>query len=235
MKVLFPRYEDYVLHWSKETYEREVNEEGYFKSLDDVKNYILRKNDKITIEICEDIKSQIENAIEKNILIQFLTEDLKEFKKSNNVLLLSYPFGEVRNYWIAQNDLLIQEYRALMSKNSKFIKENKDAVFEFLNEKRHVTVQQIKEKRKEANKIYYEKRKSLLKLDEEQPKVELTEDEKKEKKKLANKKYYEKKIAEKVEAPMKPILTEEEKKERRKEANKRYYEKKKLSVDNKEV
>lgn len=183
MKVLFPRYDDFKPHWLNQTYEREVNEDNYFKTLDDFKAYIERTNPKITIEICEDIKSQILTAIQTNKGIKFLIDDLIEFRKSNNPLISSYPLGEVRDYWKTQNDLLIQAYKTLMAKNNKFILENKDAVFIFLDEKRNSTIEKLKEKRKEANKKYYEKVKATLKIDKvSQVKSILTEEEKKQKK-----------------------------------------------------
>lgn len=252
MKVLFPRYDDFKPHWQNETYEREVDENNYFKSLDDFKAYINRYYPSPSIETCEDIKSQILVAIEANKGIKFLVDDLVDFKKSNIPLISSYPIGEIRDYWKAQNDLLIQEFKLLMAKNNKYIKDNKDIVISFLDEQRDTAIRKIQENRKEVNRRYYEKRKMMLSNDNKTAKSVLTEEERKLRKQIANKKYYEKRKLAGVTPPdatktgggfidevpssspaalgQKPLLTEEEKREHRREANKKYYQKKKKVI-----
>lgn len=229
MKIEFPRYEDYKQHWTKETYEKEVNEDDYFKTIDDFKKYIQQKypEDSLKIEECNKFKEQIQNAIDTQTYIPFMNEDIPRFREEFNAILKRYPLGEIRDYWKSKVDLLVKEYKILLRKNNKFIAQNKDAVFNYLDEKRLLAIQLEKEKKKQYNKKYADKKKQMLQI---VPRTLLTEEEKKEHKKEANKKYAEKIKEAKgiIDKQPRQLLTEEEKKNHRKEANKKYYEKKKL-------
>jgi hypothetical protein len=225
MKVQFPRFENYTKHWSNEVFDREVNENNYFHTLDDFKNYLQLHYDILTIEICNEIKNNIEYSIENKKLAKIFTDDIKQFKHGKLSLINQYPFGDIREYWSNQYDLLVEEYIKIARLNNQFIINNKHEVFSYLNESKISKIVSLKEQRKIANKKYYETRRQELNIETTKEKLVLTEEEKKEKKKLANKTYYEKKTNEKLKAPIKPLLTDEEKKERKKEANKKYYEK----------
>lgn len=226
MKIEFPRYEDGVKHWSNDVYEREVDSNNDFKTIDDVKKYFNYHNPILTIPICNDIINDIEYASQNKKVAKFLHEELKDFKKEKMGLINQYPFGDTREYWSNKYDLLSQEYLKLILKNDTFIKQNKEQIFEFLNEQKNMKVHTLKEKRKIANQKYYEKK--MKELDIETSKEVLSEEEKKERRKLANKKYYEKNKTELDIETQKTFLSEEEKNERRKLSNKKYYEKNKI-------
>jgi hypothetical protein len=226
MKIEFPRYEDGVKHWSNDVYEREVDSNNDFKSIDDVKKYFNYHNPILTIPICNDIINDIEYASQNKKVAKFLHEELKDFKKEKMGLINQYPFGDTREYWSNQYDLLSQEYLKLILKNDTFIKQNIEKIFEFLNEQKNMKVNTLKEKRKISDKKYYENKKAELNI---QPRTLLTEDEKKEHKKISDKKYYENKKAE-LNIQPRTLLTEEQKTENRQISQKKYYEKKKAEL-----
>jgi len=236
MKVQFPRFENYTKHWSNEVFEREVNENNYFHTLDDFKNYLQLHYDILTIAICDEIKNNIEDAIENKKLAKMFTDDVKQFKQGKLILINQYPFGEIREYWSNQYDLLVEEYIKIARLNNQFIKNNKDEVFSYLNESKISKIVSLKEQRKIANKKYYENRRQELNIENSKEKHVLTEEEKKDQRKIANKKYYEKRRQElNIEnSKEKHVLTEEEKKEKKKLANKKYYENRRqeLNIEN---
>jgi hypothetical protein len=227
MKIEFPRYDDGVKHWSNDVYEREVDSNNHFKTIDDVKKYFNYHNTILTIPICNDIITDIEYASQNKKVAKFLHEELKDFKKEKMNLINQYPFGDTREYWSNQYDLLSQEYLKLILINDTFIKKNKEKIFELLNEQKNMKVNTLKEKRKIADKKYYEKNKAELNI---QPRTLLTEDEKKEHKKISDKKYYENK-KEELNIQPRTLLTEDEKKEHKKIADKKYYENKKAELN----
>lgn len=227
MKILFPRYENEQPHWTNEKYEREVNENECIHSIEEFRQYITNIFGTLTIEICDDIKEQITKAIENNTGINFLTNDLNNFNKSMMKLIISYPIGEIRDYWKEKGEALINDYKTLMKRNQIFIKENKDIIFNMLDENRFKLLDELKSKRQLANKKYYEKQKNKLHIT---PRILLTSEEKKQKKQLANKQYYETKIKDVIKTE-RVKLTEEEKRLNRKEANKRYYKKTQLATE----
>ena len=214
MKILFPRYENGTPHWTKETFEREVNPDDYFKTIDDFKEYIRKcyTNNNVmilTIEECNNLKCKIEKAIDTQKCIKFTVGQLHNFKKGLDKILLDYPLGEIRDYWKSQADLLLKEFSIIVRKNDEFIKDNKDAVFNYLDEKRILAIQFKKEKKKQYNKTYAEKEKQKLQII---PRKLLTEEEKQQRRKETNKKYYEKKKQQSqiVNEESEKILTEEE-------------------------
>ena len=133
MKVDFPRYDNFVPHFSNEVYTREIDENDYLKSLDDFRTYINRFG-VLDIEECGKYKTDILTSIDANKICEFLFEDLKHFKASKNSLMKNYPLGDVRNYWSEQFDLLAKEFKKTLIKSTKFIHQNKDDIFAILDE-----------------------------------------------------------------------------------------------------
>jgi len=229
MKIDFPIYKNYRL--TNDVTTREIKESNNFNSVDDFTKYINKVGNP-TLEECHKYKADILKSMETNKICPFLYDDLKEFKKEKANILKMYPIENIqlRDHWGKQFDLLADEYKKQVIRNTKFIHQNKDDIFAILDEVKLAKIAEQKDKKKLANKKYYEKMKEIMQT-ETSKQIPLTEEQRKERKQLANKKYYEKKVREKPEKPEKITLTDEEKRERRKEANKRYYEKQKAKAE----
>lgn len=198
MKVQFPSYtnEKLDLHYDTNTQsmipsyiEIEVKEDKYFKSIEELKEYLEQWNYLGNIEKQNIIKECIDTSIENKKIPKFLTENDNTY--SHIVMTYkSLPFSEQAKY---KNDYdnLLSLRKSNLSKSFNFIKENKDAIFNMLDEMLSQKYETLKEQWRKASKKRYEKLKAL------KPKVVkernvLSAEEKKERRKLANKKYYEK-------------------------------------------
>lgn len=224
MIVNLPRYENGVKFWDTDDKGYDIDLSMYcitVQSIDDFNDKVLPRFEPLTIETCEELKSQITKAIEKNTVIKFFTDERIRLDRQVKLILNDYP-DDIKVNWENKLKPLRDELQSNNIMSSKFIFTNKDRVFEILDRVKQERIKVLKAKRKETNKTYYENKKKILNMDN--AKHTLSDEEKKEKRKETNKKYYEKKME---TIPTKVILTEDEIKAKRREANKNYYEKQK--------
>ena len=225
-----PIYKDgepWLCGWDKLTTERSC-ELNYFKNLDDIKiyfnNLIDYEKDYNILNFYNDIKNQIQTAVDNNVNIKFLLEDYRNQKLNINYTLKDYPY-DLKQEWIIKlkplNDINLQN---LKMKN-KYIVDNLVEVYKVIDDLISAKQTDIKNKIKETNHKYYMIKKKLLNIPTI---IKKTEEEKKEAKMIANKKYHSKKQNEL--SNINSIVqkkTEEEKKEAKKIANKKYHLKQK--------
>lgn len=239
------------------TYTGEVDSDNYFKSVSDIKEFIMNKK----ILFWEEFEDNRYFDIKNSGSIQHLINEIEEKIINNGKVTSSYPrfiaeelqplFSGGRrmsikrliddlpkyedkkiNKYKSQYEQLIQVEKETKSKSWECLKNNWSEIKEFLLSLAVDKAEQAKQRLKISQAKYYQKKKALLGI-ENKPK--LTAEEKaeryKEQLKKANKTYYEKKRLELIElGVMKPKQTEEEKRNAKKEANKRYYDSKKLKV-----
>jgi hypothetical protein len=225
MTIEVPRYDNGVKHFSNETYRREVNEEDYFKSVDDFKVY-LDKGMYTKIEEYTELEISIRKAVDTNKIVSFIAEDLKRKTDFLTNTLDEMP-DHIMEEWADKLLPLQKILKTNASNNSKFLKNNLHDVNAVLYECICKLQKQKQEAIKNAKKKYYEKQKALCNT---VPKPEKTEEERKASAQLAKHKYYEKQKALRDTEP-KPKMTEEERKESAKLAKHKYYEKQKALRD----
>lgn len=233
MKLLFPEYENERPKWTNTYFEREADENNYYKCFDDFKNYVnfcLESNPavkKLTpnqkIKTINDLEEDIKKSITNNKICKFLINEYNDKKNNIEFILKQYPnsYIDVRSKWKQETDKLVKIEKENLIKSNNFVKENKEEIFKlFLDLKDEIKIL-LKEKKKESNKKYYESVRSLLDI---KPREILTEEQKEENRKLSQKKYKEKQL-ELIGKQPRVKLTEEEKKEKKKLANEKYREK----------
>ncbi len=238
MKLLFPEYENERPKWTNTYFEREADENNYYKCFDDFKNYVnfclglkpavksdgnikLTPNQKI--KTINDLEEDIKKSITNNKICKFLINEYNDKKNNIEFILKQYPnsYIDVRSKWKQETDKLVKIEKENLIKSNNFVKENKEEIFKlFLDLKDEIKIL-LKEKKKESNKKYYESVRSLLDI---KPREILTEEQKKQNRELSIKKYYEK-FREIHDIKPREILTEEQKEENRKLSQKKYKEK----------
>ena len=196
------------------------------QSIDDFKREILEKNEITTIKEAEQLKEDIDEALQANQQIEHirsLNHNMKMHVKNTMKEYSEYLFDKYDDISFKVQKYIIDSN----NKSNKFIKLNKDAIFKAIDDIRLLTIEKIKQNKKIANKKYYENRRIELGLEKKEP---LTEEQKKERQRLAKEKFNEKQ--KELKQP-KQLLTEEEKEEKKKLANQKYYQKKKqeLGID----
>jgi len=237
----------------------EVDSENYFKSVNDIKEFIMNKPIKFWDEFEENLFLDIKNTgsihhfieeIEESITKtndgkisypRFISEELQNFSKTKlfiKKLINKLPshMVERKTRYNLEYDQLIQVEKDTKMKSWEHLKNNWSEIKEFLLSLAVDKAEQAKQRLKISQAKYYQKKKALLGI-ENKPKLSAEEKAERYKQQLknANKKYYEKKRLELLElGVMKPKLTEEEKVIAKKEANKRYYASKKSKVTEKE-
>ena len=231
------------------TIEGEYDTDKYFKTVDEIKNYIIdfpikfwesTDDDELYLNLKNSKNvahfiNEIETNIKSNKIPRFISEyqmlNLLGIKKLVGNLP-AYEEKRIKKYK-EEYEILLNVSRVAKEKSFNCLKNNwteiKDYLSTFLADK----AEQAKLRLKQSQAKYYQKKKALLGI-ESKPK--LTAEEKaeryKEQLKKANKTYYEKKRAELIElGVMKPKQTEEEKRIAKQEANKRYYASKKQNLE----
>lgn len=225
MIVRLPEFKDGVRKYNGEIYT--INPIEYvveINSLQDFRDKILNTQENLNIEICDTIRSDIERSIEKNTMFKYFIEQRKSFESRIKLILKDYDEPTKQKY-----EDEIKQAKAFFTKenekSTKFIHNNKNAIFTILDEIRETELNKLKERRKEVNNKYYQKRKELLNIPD---KTTMTEEERKERKKLANQKYREKQ-KKSIDEVKEAVIVDE--KEKKKEYNKTYYSKQKLLKD----
>jgi hypothetical protein len=225
--VRLPEFKDGVRKYNGLTFEVDPNEYIIdINSLQDFRNKILNDMDNLSIEECDNIKEDIIRASETNTVFKSFTENRKAFESRIKSIFRDYDESTKLKYEdeIEQAKTLIKKGNA---KSTKYIIENKEAIFVILNESREIQINKLKERRKEVNNKYYQKRKQLLNIPD---KIAMSEEERKEKRKLANQKYREKQkqLSDVHQVKVAVVVDEKDKK---KEYNRTYYNKQKLLKD----
>jgi len=202
---------------------RELNEDDYFKSMNDFIKYLpfckLNLYCRMSIiKLYNKIKTEIQNAIETHKTIPMFCEEFKQYKSNILFLLRDYHNEVVKSSWNEKAQSLIDLKKQLIQRNDMFIKEHKDEVFTVLDSYVYDEHMKIKEKKRISNKKRYDEMRMMLDI---KPKVKLTDEERKESKKIRNKTYVEKKKIRDNKQP-RILLTKEEKIERKKLSNKKY-------------
>lgn len=237
----------------------EVDADNYFKSVNEIKEFIINKQIKFWDDFEDnmffDIKStgsihhfieEIEDSMTKNndgkiSYPRFITEELQQFSKNKNAIkrlidnLPSYLNKQINEYK-PQYQELIQLEKETKNKSWSLMKSNWEELKEFLLSLAVDKTTQMKQRLKLSQAKYYQKKKALLGI-ENKPKLTAEEkaDRYKEQLKKANKTYYEKKKTELIElGVMKPKQTEEEKRNAKQEANRKYYAAKRMKQDTEE-
>jgi hypothetical protein len=196
MKIEFPIYENGQRIWTNEIQIKEVDELDYCKTIEDLNNFIdyllvgteFKTNIKL-FEFIEQIKHNINTAIETKKVISFLDEIYQHWKKEEGFydgILYDYPIN-IKSYWEEKKNELHKQKKINLSKTNAYIKQNKDIVFEILDNKKIDILNNIKEKKQLYNKNYKNK---LIKVGLAKEKVLLTDEERINNRKEANKKYY---------------------------------------------
>lgn len=223
--VRLPEFKDGVRKYNGLTFEVDANEYIIdINSLQDFRNKILNDMDNLSIEECDNIKEDIIRASETNTVFKPFTENRKAFETRIKSILRDYDESTKLKYEdeIEQAKTLIKKGNA---KSTKYIIENKEAIFVILNESREIQINKLKERRKEVNNKYYQKRKQLLNIPD---KIAMSEEERKEKRKLANQKYREKQKQINDDANNVKVAVVVDEKDKKKEYNRTYYNKQKL-------
>ena len=162
----------------------EISDDNYFKSIEEVKNYLEKWN---YIKNIETIKEQIENSIINKKIPKFISEN-DNIDIHIKTTYSSIPYYKKEQYKQKYNDLITLR-KTNFSKSFYFIKENKDEVYSIFDNILEEKYNKRKEAWRDASKKYYDK------IKEQKPKVKrnvYTKEEKKERRKKANAKYYEK-------------------------------------------
>lgn len=230
------------------TIEGEYDAEKYFKTADEIKNYIANHpikfwedfDDEIYLNLknsknVEHFINEIDTNIESNKLPRLISEyqalNLSSIRKLIDNLS-NFEEQKILKYKEEYQKLLYLS-KATKEKSFDCLKNNWEEIKEYLSTFLINKAEQAKLRLKQSQAKYYQKKKALLGI-ESKPK--LTAEEKAEKYKdqlkRANKKYYEKKRTELIELGiMKPKQTPDEKRIAKQEANKRYYASKKQKLE----
>lgn len=195
MRVEFPEYRDGVKHWNNEVFVREVDENNYCKTIEDVDKIIEEmveykyfKNKVDVIKYIETIKDEITTANLNNKLPKFINELYKEWKSVNkcDIILKDYPFG-VKEYWKQKEDELLEIGKQNWIKTGKYIMNNLVEVINLLEQKQNIIIEKVRERRRQYNEAYRNKLKETKIIKE---RVVLTPEERAEHIKQSKHKYY---------------------------------------------
>jgi hypothetical protein len=249
---------DFTNEDNDKTFTGEVDANNYFKSVNDVKEFLLNKeirfeaNNEFEDNPLLDIKNagssrhfinEVDDFIIKNAnklsFPRFINEiqPFSKTKRSIRRLIDNIPsyHEKLKSTYESDYQQLLQIEKETKMKSWDLFKHNWMEIKEFLSSMAVNKDEQAKQRLKISQAKYYQKKKALLGIE---PRQKLTPEEKaeryKEQLKNANKKYYEKKRTELLElGVMKPKQTEEEKRIAKQEANKAYYasKKQKKAVD----
>lgn len=178
----------------------------------------------VTLDRIEEVRNEVARSVDRRKTLETLNEEKKRYKSQVASITREYDEG-ARHFYKAKIDEGDQFITNANVESTKYVIDNKEAIYELLDSMRDEIHNRLKNNKKEVNKRYYEKRKQLLGIPD---KVAMSEEERKEKRRLANQKYREKK--KQLDAPETADEQPEEQmsdKDRKKKYNQTYYSRKK--------
>lgn len=171
MKVIFPD--------GLSSIEKEVLEDDYFKTLEDVKNFIISFRSETLRDWC-DLKIEFISCIDTKKLLSYFKEKIKSFTLELNLIVRDIPY-DIQDKYSKDKDSLLKLYKANLQKSNSFITQNSIEIVHYIDEqinevkkiqkdkkreydKKRVLTQEQKDKKKEYDRKYYLKKKGIVSI-----------------------------------------------------------------------